>query len=296
MTRHRFTIAALVMTITCTAGLGGDTVKQAYPRPDLLIEAPALAAKLKDFRILDVRPRVKYEDGFIPGALSVDPAAWAKEFANGQDPKDWARKIGRLGIAPDSHVVLYDDGKVTDAARVWWILRYFGVKDARLLNGGFSAWKAAGEPISTTNTHYLARDFAIAAPARDRLATKQRILKLLKDAQRPQLIDTRSEAEHCGTEKRAKRGGAIPGSLHLEWSDTLDRKTHKFKSALELAKLFKDAGIDLNRPAITYCQSGGRAAVMAFALELMGARDVANYYRSWSEWGNATDTPVEQKK
>src|SRR5262249_28305975 len=106
----------------------------------------------------------------------------------------------------------------------------------------------------------------------------------------------RSEAEHCGTTKLAKRGGAIPGSLHLEWSDTLDPKTRKFKSAPELAKLFKDAGIDVNRPAITYCQSGGRAAVMAVTLELMGARGVGNYYGSWWEWGNAGDTPVEQKK
>ncbi len=138
--------------------------------------------------------------------------------------------------------------------------------------------------------------FVAPAPSAGRLATKQQILRQLKEAQKPQLIDARSEAEHCGTTKLAKRGGAIPGSLHLEWSDTLDPKTHKFKSAAELAKLFKDAGINLNRPAITYCQSGGRAAVLAFTLELIGARDVANYYHSWSEWGNAEDTPVERKK
>jgi thiosulfate/3-mercaptopyruvate sulfurtransferase len=59
-----------------------------------------------------------------------------------------------------------------------------------------------------------------------------------------------------------------------------------------LAKLFKDAGIDLARPAVTHCQSGGRASVTVFALELMGAGDVRNYYRSWAEWGNDPDTPI----
>jgi thiosulfate/3-mercaptopyruvate sulfurtransferase len=296
MMYHRFTVATFVMAVACAAAAGGDTAKPAYPRADLLIEAPALAAKVKDFRILDVRPKAKYDQGHIPGALNVDPGPWAKAFAAGQDPKEWADRIGNLGIDRDSHVVLYDDGKVTDAARLWWILRYFGLKDARLLNGGFAAWKAAGAPTSTKTTAVHALNVVIAKPSAGRLATKKNILTLLDAAKKPQLIDARSEGEHCGTTKLAKRGGAIPGSLHLEWSDTLDSKTRKFKSAAELAKLFKDAGINLNRPAITYCQSGGRAAVMAFALELMGARDVANYYRSWSEWGNATDTPVEQKK
>ena len=84
----------------------------------------------------------------------------------------------------------------------------------------------------------------------------------------------------------------MPGAKHLEWSDTLDKKTGRFKTAAELRRLFRDAGIDPSRPAVTYCQSGGRASVTAFALELMGAKHVGNYYKSWSEWGNADDTPV----
>jgi thiosulfate/3-mercaptopyruvate sulfurtransferase len=104
-------------------------------------------------------------------------------------------------------------------------------------------------------------------------------------------VDARSAEEYCGTADTAKRNGAIPGAVHLEWSDTVD-KAGRFKSPEELTKLFREAGIDPSRPSITYCQSGGRAAVMAFALELMGGKDVRNYYRSWSEWGNSEDTPV----
>jgi thiosulfate/3-mercaptopyruvate sulfurtransferase len=275
---------------------GGESPKQIYPGGNLLIEAAALSGNVKDFRVLDVRPKAAFDRGHVPGAVWVDPAAWAKEFAASQDPATWAGKIGKLGIDQDSHVVLYDDSKAKDAARAWWILRYFGLKDARLLNGGWSAWQKADLPISTDSAPPQARDFVITAPSAGRLATKDRIVSLLKDAQGTQIIDTRSENEHCGIEKLAKRGGAIPGSLHLEWSDALDIGTQKFKSPAELSRLFKNAGIDLNKPAITYCQSGGRAAVMAFTLELMGARDVANYYRSWSEWGNSPDTPVELPK
>ena len=70
---------------------------------------------------------------------------------------------------------------------------------------------------------------------------------------------------------RAKRAGAIPGARHLEWSDLLDKRTGKFKPAPELEKLFADAGIDPKKPATTYCQSGGRASVMAFGLELISS-------------------------
>jgi thiosulfate/3-mercaptopyruvate sulfurtransferase len=277
------------------AGGSGETQKPAYPGGNLLIEPVELSNKAKDFRILDVRVKAAYDRGHVPGAVWVDPSAWAKEFAKNQDREIWSGKIGALGIAQDSHVVLYDDSNAKDAARAWWILRYFGVKDARLLNGGWSACYKAGLPEDAVATAVKARDFAI-APSDSRLATKDRILKLLKDGQKTQIIDTRSEGEHCGIEKFAKRGGAIPGALHLEWSDALEPGTHRFKSAADLSQILKKAGIDLNRPSITYCQSGGRAAVMAFTLELMGAREVANYYRSWSEWGNADDTPVELPK
>ena len=78
----------------------------------------------------------------------------------------------------------------------------------------------------------------------------------------------------------------------LEWIDLLDKDTQRFKSAADLRKLFEEAGIALDRPTATHCQSGGRAAVMVFGMELMGANDVSNYYASWAEWSNAVDTPV----
>jgi thiosulfate/3-mercaptopyruvate sulfurtransferase len=131
------------------------------------------------------------------------------------------------------------------------------------------------------------------APQKDRLATRAYVTERLGG--KAQIVDARSTEEYCGTAETAKRGGAIPGAVHLEWSDTVD-KTGRFKSAAELAKLMQETGIDPAKPSITYCQSGGRAAVLAFALELMGGKDVRNYYRSWAEWGNAEDTPIVKPK
>src|ERR1700687_6047710 len=122
-------------------------------------------------------------------------------------------------------------------------------------------------------------------PAEKRLATKDQVKESLKDKML-QIIDARSEGEYCGDTKLAKRAGAIPGALQLEWKALLDPKTQKFKSAPELQQVFEKAGIDLTKPSVTHCQSGGRSSVMVFAMELMGASDVRNYYRSWAEWGN----------
>ena len=114
---------------------------------------------------------------------------------------------------------------------------------------------------------------------------------LLKDKS-AQIVDARSEKEHCGDVKMAKQAGHIPGAIHLEWTDALDKSSQKFKSADQLKSILKEAGIDLTKPVVAHCQSGGRAAVMAFTLELMGANAVSNYYRGWSEWGNSDDTPI----
>jgi thiosulfate/3-mercaptopyruvate sulfurtransferase len=264
-----------------------------YPRPELLLEPVELARPdvAKPFVVLDARERRKYEGGHVPQARWVDPAAWAKAFDHGQDAAGWGRRIGGLGIGSDTPVVVYDDNHAKDAARVWWLLRYWGVADVRLLNGGWAGWTAAGNPAEKGEAVATAVAFEPRSrPAR--LATKEQLLKSL-DGGALQVVDARSAKEFCGEERLTnKRAGAIPGARNLEWSELIDKETHRFKPAAELRRLFERAGVGLDRPTATYCQSGGRAAVLAFGLELMGARQVSNYYPSWAEWGNAEDTPV----
>jgi thiosulfate/3-mercaptopyruvate sulfurtransferase len=266
---------------------------EAYPSPNLLVEPGALAKpeESKKFVVLDARPREKYLKGHVPGARWVDHAEWAKGFGEGTDADAWGKRIGALGISADSRVVVYDDTHSKDAARVWWMLRYWGVEDVRLLNGGWIGWEKGKHSVETAGADPVPVKFVAKARA-GRLATKDDLLKSL-DGGTLQIVDARSEGEFCGIDKlNNKRAGAIPGAKQLEWIDLLDRDTHRFKGPGELKKLFDGAGIKLDRPTATHCQSGGRASVVAFGLELMGAKDVANYYKSWSEWGNAENTPV----
>jgi thiosulfate/3-mercaptopyruvate sulfurtransferase len=261
-----------------------------YAAPELLTEAPELARLVaaNKVRLLDTRPKAKYEAGHIPGAVWIDSAAWTKAFAMDPDKDDWTKRLGELGLAPDATVVVYGDDP-REPARVWWTLRYWGFKDVRLLDGGWAAWTSQNAATSKEVPNVTATMPKLEAHP-ERLATKEQVLKTLNGKDR-QIIDARSEKEYCGEDARAKRGGAIPGAKNLDWTELLN-KDGRFKSAEELRQLFKEHDISLKEPAVTYCQSGGRASVMAFALELMGVKDVRNYYRSWNEWGNDPDTPV----
>ncbi|MCA9220783.1 MAG: sulfurtransferase [Planctomycetales bacterium] len=286
-------VALLVADAAASVASGADA---SYSRPQLLLEPAELAKPdvAGRYTILDVRSEEAFAEQRIPGARWVDHGLWAKAFGDGDDAEQWGQRIGELGIANGSKVVLYDDSQMKNAARIWWILRYWGVSDARLLNGGWKAWQTAelptadGQPTEVTAVKFEPEK------RRDWLATKSDILGALNGVRKLQIIDSRSEGEFCGTAGLSnKRAGAIPSAKHLEWSDLVDAETHRFKSAVELRQIFNNAGIDLNRPTATHCQSGGRASVMVFGFELMGASQIQNYYRGWSEWGNEEATPIE---
>jgi thiosulfate/3-mercaptopyruvate sulfurtransferase len=284
----------LVMPVVLWSSLGLGAETQKYPRPNLLLEPAELATPevARYFVILDVRSPEAYQKEHVPGARRVDHDEWQKAFGDGQDSQGWGLRIGRLGIGPRSKVVIYDDNGTKDAARIWWILRYWGLDDVRLLNGGWKGWKSGDYPTTDEVPPPASPAEFQARPRPERLTTMAQVLRSLKGGTL-QIIDARSENEFCGVDPlENKRAGAIPGAKHLEWSDLIDPATQRFKGPEELRRLFDQAGIDLNRPTAAHCQSGGRASVMVFALELMGAKDVSNYYRGWSEWGNAADTPI----
>jgi len=294
----RYALLFTVVTFVSSSALAADKSPAGgageYPRPELLLEPAALAKPEMGgkFIVLDARAREAFDASRVPGARWVDAAAWAKTFRDGRDVAGWSARIGELGISADSRVVVYDDNSFNEAARVWWILRYWGVQDARLLNGNWKTWKRTGLPVETGKVKQVSPAVFAGKPQSKRLATKALLLMCLEDRSL-QIVDARSEREFCGVEKlKNKRAGAIPGAKHLEWIDLIDKENQRFKTPDQLRELFAKAGIKLDRPTATHCQSGGRASVMAFGMELMGAGNVANYYASWGEWGNADDTPI----
>ena len=296
--------AASILVFCCVSAAIAEDAKS-YPRKDLLIEVADLAKTQNDKRqILDTRDKDKYLAGHIPGAVWVDGTAWGKAVTDDRDAASWSRRFADLGLNDDTEVVVYDDQRLRGAARVWWILRLWGVERPRVLNGGWDAYVESGGPIEKGAGTAPKTGSATARLRSNVLATKDLLLTAHRDGRLGkagrdslQVIDTRSTAEFCGTDAtRAKRVGTIPGAKHLEWSDLLVTGTARLKSRDDLQKLFAEKGIDVQQPAATFCQGGGRAAVMAFGLEVMGSPEARNYYASWGEWGNAEDTPVEIPK
>lgn len=290
--RGIFMLMALLLLFI---GAGHTVAEDVYPRAELLVE-PAQLAQVDfaaGFVVLDTRKDDIYKMGHIPGAIRVDHDAWSKSFESGRDGEAWSHRIGELGISNDSQVIVYDDKGMKEAGRIWWILSYWGVRDVRLLNGCWQAWEAAQYPTEVDPPADLKSTVFYAVPRGGRLADLQQMKKTVAGSTM-QIVDARSTDEYCGKEALTnKRAGAMPGAKHLDWTELIDQQSFRFKSAAEMRSLFEQAGIDLQQPAVAHCQTGGRSSVMVFAMELMGARDVVNYYGSWNEWGNADDTPVE---
>ncbi len=260
-----------------------DPAPAKYTRPELLVEVADVL--VEGALILDARSPAKYEAGHIPKALNVPVVAWAKAIDDGKaDAAFWKKTLADLGVSAKTPVIVYSDD-VKLSARGWWAIKLAGVPDVRVLNGGWDAYTAAKLTVS--------KDEVKAKPAEPtdwkpepRLAVMAEVVKLADGKSGTNVVDARSATEVAG--------GKVPGAKVLEWSDLLDDKAQKFKPAGELTKLFESHKIDLSKPCVTYCQGGGRAAVMAFGLELMGAKDVKNYHKSWGEYGSSKETPKEK--
>lgn len=288
-----------------------DDVK--YAKPELLIEPAELKkpAVRDKYVLLDARRKAEYLLGHAPNARWIDHPNWARAFNRGEGQAVWARAIGDLGIDTSTPVIVYDNVQNKDAARIWWILKYWGVKDVRLINGGWRGYVGEGGSVT--------REDPLVKPARPelseqagRLTTMDELVKAVKehlalkeknkevkDSKLSQLIDARTEEEYCGDQASATRNGTIPTAKNLDWAELIDKKTGRFKSAKDLAEVFAKAKIDPSKPTTAFCQSGGRSSVMAFVVELMSGNEVRNYYGGWNEWGNVPvekQVPVEKPK
>jgi thiosulfate/3-mercaptopyruvate sulfurtransferase len=277
-----------------------------YAHPEQLVETDWVAAHAADanVRIVDMR-QGGYAAGHVPGAVYLSPVAIrdansAPAFL--PTPAAFEAMMARLGISDATRVVVYDERGGIYAARLWWILNYFGHSNVALMNGGWIKWTAENRPVlsgvegpAATGTPVPASARFTARPQPKWLATASDVVAAIgKPGVR--IIDARTVAEIEGRELRnIKRGGFVPSSIPIYWEDLLDPQKKTFRPAEELKKIYEDRGIVPTQEVIAYCQVGMRASVDLFALHLLGYDKLRNYYGAWEEWGNRDDLPVATK-
>ena len=245
--------------------------------------------------IVDTRPAESYAQGHLPGAIHLD--LWGFSLIDTDEAPRRAflwmihHVLEQRGISADRPVVVYEDNSGMRAARVFWFLEYFGHPDARVLDGGFSAWLDARLPVSRDATAPKAVEWKAAPRAAAAAGWKDVALRL--DSPDTVMLDTRSDDEYTGRVARAARGGAIPGAVHVEWTRNL-ATDGAFKSDDDLRAMYEAAGVTPDREVIAYCQGGYRAAHGYLALRLLGYPRVRNYLGSWKEWGDREELPIER--
>jgi thiosulfate/3-mercaptopyruvate sulfurtransferase len=271
-----------------------------------LVDAAELRAQLGDpgLRILDgtvlldfppgggpptvTSGRAGFDAGHVPGAVFADLIVDLSDPTSGlhftvPSPERFADAISALGVRDDSRVVVYDQGRTMWATRLWWLLRYFGFDDVRVLDGGLPAWTAAGGELSTEPSAYPPGSFT-PRPRPELLATTDDVLEAMSDG---------ATCVVNALDEETYRAGRIPGSAHLAASALLDPDTGRVRPVRELRDVI-DAVVPDGGPApIAYCGGGIAATLDVFALALAGRGDARLYDGSMSDWTADPSRPVQ---
>ncbi|HEU5303726.1 MAG TPA: 3-mercaptopyruvate sulfurtransferase [Gemmatimonadales bacterium] len=241
----------------------------------------------------------EYAAGHIPGAIffDLDQVSDRSRSLPHMLPtaESFAGAMSALGLHDSDDLVVYDGSGVNlSAPRVWWTFRTFGHAGVAVLDGGIGKWRRERRPIEQgvgrlPPGHFTARLDPRAI--RDLEAVRANI-----ESGAEQLVDTRSPGRFAGTEPEPRpglRGGHVPGSLNLPFSD-LAAADGTILPQDQLKRRMLRAGIDLSRPVVATCGSGTSACALLLGLHLLGHVDTAVYDGAWAEWGSRSDTPIER--
>ena len=243
------------------------------------------------------KPHELYRETHIPGALFFDIddlSDTTSPLPHMLPPADkFASRMRLMGIGDGMKVVVYDNKGIYSAPRAWWMFRVMGHEDVAVLNGGLPKWLAEGRPVES----------GLPGPRSERHFTTRKNSALVRDisdvkaavaAGSPQIVDARAKARFEGKEVELRpvpRLGHMPGARNVPFG-MLVNGSGVMTAATELRAAFEDAGVDIEKPAITTCGSGVTACTLALGLAVLGNEYVSVYDGSWTEWSFTPDAPV----
>jgi thiosulfate/3-mercaptopyruvate sulfurtransferase len=278
-----------------------------YAHPEVLVDTNWVLVHLKDANVriaeVDYDPTSNYNQGHAPNSTLID---WKKDI-NDPVQRDILRKeaaeelLSRIGVSDKTTIALYGDFNNWFAAFAFWVFKYYGVKDVRIVNGGRKKWIEEDKPLTKDVPSFARTSFKVTQPDESIRVYLDDVKKALHN-NRIGLVDVRGPKEFSGEilappeypTEHAQRGGHIPGAQNIPWAQAV-KEDGTFKSVLELESLYRPRGITQDKEIITYCRIGERSSHTWFVLKyLLGYPDVRNYDGSWTEWGNLVRTPIEK--
>jgi thiosulfate/3-mercaptopyruvate sulfurtransferase len=288
-----------------------------YALPESLVSTQWVAGHLTDpaIRIIEVVwgdsdewGAAAYRSGHIPGAVAWDFATDLQDPARNDIADQTAIEalLGRSGVTPVTPVIVYSGLNNLLATFAFWLLKVYGHRDVRLLDGDRRKWLAEGRPLSGEPPAVAPTVYRAQAPNGRLRARRDDMLQAIGRSDHL-LVDARSSEMFSGADKAgAARGGRIPGAINLParrethadssfkaWRVPTVRDDGTFKPATELRSLVESLGITPEKRIITYCVRGGLSTHAWFVLtQLLGYPDVREYDRSWVEWGNVEGLPI----
>lgn len=243
-----------------------------------------------------------YDSGHIPGAVEWN---WKTEL---QDPlirdvvsrKDFEKLLEKSGIGEDTTIIVYGDNNNWFAAWAYWLLKYYGHRDVKILDGGRKKWLAEDRRLSIEIPEYERSNYNISMITEKYRTYRNHIHNRLEENDFG-LVDVRSPEEFRGEiiapegmKELSQRAGHIPGASDIPWSKSVN-DDGTFKNREELKEIYEKAGITPDKEIVVYCRIGERSAHSWVVLhELLEYPNVKNYDGSWTEWGNLIGVPIEK--
>ena len=279
-----------------------------YSNPEVLVDTEWVSKNTPSKKIqlveVDYDPENGYKKGHINGATLI----WWKRDINDPITRDIISKkqfedlMNRNGITKDSQVVLYGDFNNWFAAFVFWVFKYYGHKNIKIMNGARKKWELEKRPY-TIEEPKVTPTVYVAEPPNEGLRAYLFDVKRALGKNDTVLVDVRSPKEFSGEitappeypMEHAQRGGHIPAANNIPWATAVNDADGTFKTYEELKQNYTPKGVTPDKDVICYCRIGERSSHSWFVLKyLLGYPQVRNYDGSWTEWGNMIGNPVEK--